>query len=68
VAALPLTREVVLSDTEHSQLDSFLFGFNAAAAAGDTQQAVIQNFELTFIRSGSDPVETTDDDWDPPPP
>ncbi|MDX2501234.1 MAG: hypothetical protein QNL14_12115, partial [Deltaproteobacteria bacterium] len=64
VATLPFTREVVLSDVEHTQLDRFLFGFTTAADTGDTQEAVIQNFEMTFIQD-TDPFYAFDADWIP---
>jgi outer membrane protein assembly factor BamB len=61
VAAKPpkLEQTIILSDTDHDKFERFLFGFTTAAQAGDTQQGVIRDFELTFSRPG-DPVVTVD--------
>ena len=54
-----LEQTIRLSDVDHEKFERFLFGFTTAAQAGDTQQAIIRDFELTFSRSG-DPVVTAD--------
>jgi outer membrane protein assembly factor BamB len=61
VAARPpkLEQTLILSDTDHQKFERFLFGFTTAAGAGDTQQAVIKDFELSFIQP-SDIVITSD--------
>jgi hypothetical protein len=40
----------------------FLFGFTTATASGAAQNAVIEYFQLSFIRPG-DPVIAADPDW-----
>jgi hypothetical protein len=48
--AARLNQTIVLIETDHLNFERFLFGFTTAAKNGDTQQATIQNFELSFIR------------------
>jgi outer membrane protein assembly factor BamB len=45
-----------------TQFNRFLFGFTGAVAAGESQNAVISEFQLSFIRP-ADPIITTDPDW-----
>jgi hypothetical protein len=62
---LPLAQEIELSQTDHDMFNRFLFGFTTATAPGDTQSAVIQHFNLSFIRP-NDSVITIDPNWPPP--
>lgn len=48
--AARLNQTIVLIEADHLNFERFLFGFTTAAKNGDTQQATIQNFELSFIR------------------
>ena len=61
VAARPnkLEQSFKLSGADHDKFERFLFGFTTASQSGDTQQAIIRNFELSFSRSG-DPEVTAD--------
>ncbi|MDB4442100.1 PQQ-binding-like beta-propeller repeat protein [bacterium] len=62
VAGIPpkLVQTITLSEADHDKFERFLFGFTTAAASGDTQESIIKFFELSFIRSSSDPVVTSD--------
>jgi Tfp pilus assembly protein PilX len=62
---LPLTQEIELSQSDHDMFNRFLFGFTTATAPGDTQSALIEHFNLSFIRP-NDPVITNDPNWPPP--
>ena len=48
--AARLNQTIVLNEDDHLKFKRFLFGFTTAAKTGDTQQATVQNFELSFIR------------------
>lgn len=50
-----LAQTIELSPTEHTEFDSFLFGFTGATGSGTYQSAVIADFELSFIRP-NDPI------------
>ena len=65
LADLPLAQNIVLSQSDHDMFNRFLFGFTTATAAGDTQSALIQHFNLSFIRP-NDPVIAIDPSWPPP--
>jgi type II secretory pathway pseudopilin PulG len=65
MADLPLTQEIELSQTDHIKFNRFLFGFTTATAPGDSQSALIEHFNLSFIRP-NDPVITNDPNWPPP--
>jgi hypothetical protein len=54
-----LEQTIKLNGTDHDKFERFLFGFTTASQFGDTQQATLQNFELTFSRS-SDLAVTVD--------
>jgi hypothetical protein len=62
---LPLAQEIELSPSDHNRFNRFLFGFTTATAPGDTQSALIKQFNLSFIRP-NDPVITNDPAWPPP--
>jgi hypothetical protein len=62
---LPLTQIIELSQSDHDRFNRFLFGFTTATAPGDTQSALIKQFNLSFIRP-NDPVITNDPAWPPP--
>ena len=62
---LPLAQEIELSPSDHAMFNRFLFGFTTATAPGDTQSALIEHFNLSFIRP-NDPVITNDPAWPPP--
>jgi hypothetical protein len=57
-----LEQTVELSAADHALFDRFLFGFTTATASGTSQNAVIESFQLSFIRPG-DPVISADPDW-----
>jgi hypothetical protein len=57
-----IAQTVELSPADHTEFERFLFGFTGATGAGESQSAVIEKFQLSFIRSG-DPVITTDPLW-----
>ena len=63
---LPLDQDIELSPSDHAMFNRFLFGFTTATAPGDTQSALIEHFNLSFIRP-NDPVITDDPAWPPPP-
>jgi len=65
ISELPFTQVIELTPAEHAKFERFLFGFTTAAKTGDTQLTTISDFQLTFIRSSVDPVETADPDWTP---
>jgi hypothetical protein len=65
LADLPLAQDIELSQSDHDKFIRFLFGFTTATAPGDTQSALIEHFNLSFIRP-NDPVITNDPDWPPP--
>jgi len=52
-----LEQTIEISCTDPDKFERFLFGFTTAASAGDTQQAIIRNFELTFTRPGDQTVD-----------
>jgi len=55
-AATPhLAQTIELSQSEHDDFESFLFGFTGATGSGQYQTAVIADFKLSFIRP-NDPV------------
>ena len=62
---LPLAQVSELSQSDHDRFNRFLFGFTTATAPGDTQSALIKQFNLSFIRP-NDPVITNDPAWSPP--
>jgi hypothetical protein len=62
---LPLEQEIELSQSDHDMFNRFLFGFTTATAPGDAQSALIEHFNLSFIRP-NDPVITNDPNWPPP--
>lgn len=57
-----LAQTVELSAADHALFDRFLFGFTTSTGAGTSQNAVIEFFQLSFIRPG-DPVIAADPDW-----
>jgi hypothetical protein len=65
LADLPLVQAIELSQSDHDRFNRFLYGFTTATAPGDTQSALIEQFNLSFIRP-NDPVITNDPDWPPP--
>jgi hypothetical protein len=62
LADLPLAQEIELSALDHAMFNRFLFGFTTATAPGDSQSALIEHFNLSFIRP-NDPVITNDPNW-----
>jgi hypothetical protein len=62
---LPLVQAIELSPSDHDMYNRFLYGFTTATAPGDSQSALIEQFNLSFIRP-SDPVITDDPNWPPP--
>jgi hypothetical protein len=64
-ASLPMIQRFSLSASEHEEFDRFYFGFTGATGAGQTQNATISQFQLSFIRPG-DPVVIDDSiNWPP---
>jgi hypothetical protein len=57
-----LAQTVELTVAEQFWFTRFLFGFTTATASGAAQNAVIEYFQLSFIRPG-DPVIAADPDW-----
>jgi hypothetical protein len=53
--ALPMTQQFSLSAAEQAEFERFYFGFTGSTGAGQTQSALISQFNLSFIRPG-DPV------------
>jgi hypothetical protein len=51
-----------LSPTENTQFQRFIFGFTSQTASGDTQQSVIRELKLGFVRP-TDPTVTCDPEW-----
>jgi outer membrane protein assembly factor BamB len=64
VATLPMTQQFELNAGDHADFDRFFFGFTGATGPGQTQDATVSQFNLSFIRLG-DPVITSDPDWLP---
>ena len=62
---LPLAQAIELSQSDHDKFIRFLFGFTTATATGNAQSALIEHFNLSFIRP-NDPVITNDPAWPPP--
>jgi len=62
---LPLSQNIELSFTDHNLFNRFLFGFTTSTAAGESQSAIIGQFNLSFIRP-ADSVITSDLSWPPP--
>ena len=60
-----LEQTVELIPADHTQFDRFLFGFTGALVASDDQSALINYFQLSFIRP-NDPFILTDEDWPAP--
>jgi hypothetical protein len=52
---LPMIQQFRLSAAEQVEFERFFFGFTGATGAGQTQDATISQFNLSFIRPG-DPV------------
>jgi hypothetical protein len=52
---LPMIQQFRLSAAEQVEFERFYFGFTGATGAGQTQDALISQFNLSFIRPG-DPV------------
>jgi hypothetical protein len=53
---------------DHDKFDRFYFGFTGATGAGQTQDALISQFNLSFIREGDPVVDVAageDPDWLP---
>jgi type II secretory pathway pseudopilin PulG len=65
LADLPLEQGIEVSQPDHDRFNRFLFGFTTATAPGDTQSALIEHFNLSFIRP-NDPVITNDPGWPSP--
>jgi hypothetical protein len=59
---LPLDQDIELGPSDHGMFNRFLFGFTTATAPGDAQSALIEHFNLSFIRP-NDPVITNDPNW-----
>jgi hypothetical protein len=57
-----LAQTVELTVAEQFWFTRFLFGFTTATASGAAQNAVIEYFQLSFIRPG-DPVIAADPNW-----
>jgi hypothetical protein len=57
-----LEQTVELSPADQVLFDRFLFGFTGATGTGVSQNAIIEKFNLSFIRPG-DPVVNVDPDW-----
>jgi outer membrane protein assembly factor BamB len=57
-----ITQTIELDQTDHDKFTNFLYGFTSALAAGDTQSALIENLNLSFIRP-NDPIVSTDPSW-----
>jgi hypothetical protein len=57
-----IAQTVELSPADHTKFERLIFGFTGATDAGESQSAVIDEFQLSFIRSG-DPVITSDPLW-----
>lgn len=55
-AALPFEQMIELSQTEHDDFNSFLFGFTTAAGDLDDQTIEIRDFQLDFRLPGDDPI------------
>jgi len=66
IPALPMIQEFRLNAAEHAEFELFFFGFTGATGAGQTQDATISQFDLSFIRPGDPVVDVSDDpDWSP---
>jgi outer membrane protein assembly factor BamB len=52
---LPMIQQFRLSAAEQVEFERFYFGFTGATGAGQTQDALISQFNLSFIRPG-DPI------------
>ncbi|UCF93392.1 MAG: hypothetical protein JSW39_04295, partial [Desulfobacterales bacterium] len=62
-----LVQSFELSETLHNQFNTFLFGFTGSTGSvGPPQNAVIDKFQLSFVRPG-DAVITSDPDLTTPP-
>jgi hypothetical protein len=59
-----MTQQFELNAGDHADFDRFFFGFTGATGPGQTQDATVSQFNLSFIRLG-DPVITSDPDWLP---
>ena len=57
-----IAQTVELSPADHTEFERFLFGFTGATGAGESQSAIIDKFQLSFIRSG-DAIISTDSMW-----
>jgi hypothetical protein len=60
-----LVQTIELLDPDPPKFNKFLFGFTGALVASDDQSALIDYFQLSFIRP-NDPFILTDDDWPVP--
>ena len=56
---------IELLAADHTNYNNFLFGFTGALIANDDQSALIDYFQLSFIRL-NDPFILTDEDWPAP--
>jgi hypothetical protein len=66
VATLPMIQRISLNALDQAKFDRFYFGFTSATGSGQTQNAIISQFNLSFIRPG-DPVvnQGEDPNWPP---
>jgi outer membrane protein assembly factor BamB len=65
---LPMIQQFSLSAAEQLEFERFFFGFTGATAAGQTQDATISQFNLSFIRPGDPEVDVAAGDdlnWPP---
>ena len=58
-----IEQTVELSETDHNNFTRFLFGFTTATASGNSQNAIIEYFQLSFIRPGDETIND-DPDWE----
>jgi outer membrane protein assembly factor BamB len=65
---LPMIQQFRLSAAEQAEFERFYFGFTGSTGAGQTQSAIISQFNLSFIRPGDPVVDVAagdDPDWLP---
>ena len=71
ITTLPMIQKFRLNGApgeDHDKFDRFYFGFTGATGAGQTQDALISQFNLSFIREGDPVVDVAageDPDWLP---
>jgi outer membrane protein assembly factor BamB len=65
---LPMIQRFRLSAAEQAEFERFYFGFTGATGVGQTQSAIISQFNLSFIRPGDPDVDVAAGDdlgWGP---